>query len=721
MTLGQRIRAAWGFITKGSFVGLDFNRIPLDGTPGGELKQPFKNSPWVQRAVKLVALPIAEAPLRISSDERMGKQLLNDPELTRFWEAPALGPDKQPMAFADMVEAFVGWLKLAGESFWLLDDTIFASRETLPFPEAGLSFPRFIIARPDSMKALTSTADGSLIGWEWMDGARKRVVLDPKQVIHTRLWNPYDDLRGLPEYASAAIAAEGDYLAGVLKRNVMRANGDQGQIVGVKTPLDDIQRKQLEAQLREKRELASRGIYKTIFLGSDITVADAKINIVDSSFPLIRAEDRHAIAVAFGVPPSMFEVMASYSIGSASDRYRLIVDTSMPTARKLSEAIEKIVNMQRPGQTLFAWFDWRQHQVMQQVLRELIDPAAKLWDRGMSWETISEWLGLNLPEFEGRDVAYLSFTATPADQIGMDTADFNEPADNEPAEDETEQMAGCPAHSNGDSKWRRPAAELKSWRSHMNARRETIRRFENTFNRELFKARRDVLAKLNAFGEPVKGRLEPMSNAETRSAAADFIFDLAKWKGGLLVAMRKQERQALDTAGQQLLKEVGIDDPWKYPPEKAVTFLRERENLLSGASEDIWRQVKGVIDEGFQSGAPISEIADNVRSEFNGISRARAKTIAITETGAAYGEARQKAMEDVDIPFKRWLTSGASNVRPTHQEANGQVVRVDEPFEVGEYELMGPGDGSLGAGPEEVINCHCVAIAVMKESGEIEA
>jgi SPP1 gp7 family putative phage head morphogenesis protein len=717
MNLGQRIRAAFGLVLKGSLGPLegDFNRlIDYSGMSGASLKEPYKNSPWVQRAIKLVALPIQEVPLRISTDERGGRQLLNDKELNRYWESPALGPDKRPLAFADVIESSVGWLKLAGELFWLLDDTIFASRENLPFPEAGLSFPRFVIAKPDQMKALTGRTDNALLGWEWSDGKGRKVTLDQAQVVHIRFWNPYDDLRGLSEYAAAAIAAEGDYLAGVLKRNVMKANGDQGQIVGVKTPLDDTQRKQLEAQLREKRELAARGIYKTIFLGSDITVADAKLNIVDSSFPLVRAEDRHAVAIAFGVPPSMFEVTASYSIGSASDRYRLIVDTSMPTGRKLTEAIESIVNLQRPGKTLFAWFDWRQHQVMQQVLRELIEPASKLWDRGMSWETISEWLALNLPEFDGRDVAYLPFSATPLSQVGMDTTeDFNEPLS-----DEEEKMLGCSTHSgNGDAVWKRPAAEIKQWRSHMNARLTTIKRYENAFNRELFKARKETLAKLNALASPIVDGPERKDGG----AAADFIFDLAKWRGGLLGAMRKEGRLALDTAGRQLLLEIGIDDPWKYPPEKALTWLARRDLILSKTSEDISRQVRDVIAGGLEKGDSIGQISNAVRDEFNGISKARAKTIAVTETAGAYGEARQEAMTDSDIPFKKWLSSGGSNVRPTHQEANGQVVRVEEPFEVGEYQLMGPGDPSLGAGPEEIINCHCVAIAVSKETGEIEA
>jgi uncharacterized protein with gpF-like domain len=60
------------------------------------------------------------------------------------------------------------------------------------------------------------------------------------------------------------------------------------------------------------------------------------------------------------------------------------------------------------------------------------------------------------------------------------------------------------------------------------------------------------------------------------------------------------------------------------------------------------------------------------------------------------------------------LSSGLPNVRQTHLIADGQVRRIDEPFVVGSARLMYPGDES--GPPEEVINCHCVTIALPGET-----
>lgn len=56
---------------------------------------------------------------------------------------------------------------------------------------------------------------------------------------------------------------------------------------------------------------------------------------------------------------------------------------------------------------------------------------------------------------------------------------------------------------------------------------------------------------------------------------------------------------------------------------------------------------------------------------------------------------------------KTWHTERDKRVRPTHKEAEGQTVAIWEPFIVGGWELMFPGDATLGAPDEELSNCRC--------------
>lgn len=61
---------------------------------------------------------------------------------------------------------------------------------------------------------------------------------------------------------------------------------------------------------------------------------------------------------------------------------------------------------------------------------------------------------------------------------------------------------------------------------------------------------------------------------------------------------------------------------------------------------------------------------------------------------------------DDGTPIRRfWATQGDERVRPAHDDADGQIVDVDEPFDVGGEPLMYPGDPNGSA--ENVLNCRC--------------
>lgn len=66
------------------------------------------------------------------------------------------------------------------------------------------------------------------------------------------------------------------------------------------------------------------------------------------------------------------------------------------------------------------------------------------------------------------------------------------------------------------------------------------------------------------------------------------------------------------------------------------------------------------------------------------------------------------ALRDQGFTRKRWVTKRDSKVRETHAEAEGQTVELDEPFIVGGYPLMHPGERP--APPAIVINCRCVMV-----------
>lgn len=692
-----------------------------DGANGVSLGQPFAESVWVMRAIKKISGPIAAVPLKFCA----GDEEIEDPRLEAFWHQPVKGLSRH-----DFIEASVSWLKLEGEAFWLMGDDMLR-----PFPEVA-SFTPLILARPDRMREVIAGND--LAGWQYTDRAAAQHRLLPEQVIQCKFWNPYDDFRGLAEYQAARLAAESDYAAGKYSRSLMANNGDTGPIISTKTGvLDDAQQKQIVASLRQKQESARRGEFRAAFLTADVSVQNPTAQTVDANFAAMRLGNRHEIFLAFGVPPSMADKMESYSIGSASDWFMLITETCIPTSEKLAAGIAAVARKQLGRPDLECYFDWDDHPVMQAVRRERLDSVEKLWSKGMSMAAANDYLGLGMEQFPGWEVGYLPFSVAPVAEVNAAPDETTAPANADqpdpveqmmralrsPAssttavDDETviERCACCdhgPAIRATDFQSTRPPRQRAQWRNEMKKRLPTIRAYQAKFNRVLMGARAEVLAKLERAGELGL-------RSTTRAAAVDFLFNLAGLNSKLQAAMRAQGLDALRTAGQQMFADLGQDDPFTMPPAKAIEFVKARENRLSNVPDDVFARIKDALEEGLNEGDSIKALSDRVRAEFNGIGKEQGLRIAMTETAAAYGTARQEAMEQAGIQSKEWLTSGNANVRAAHELMNGTKVGIAENFTVidprsGESDqVKHPGDPT--GKPWNVINCHCIALSVADE------
>ena len=67
---------------------------------------------------------------------------------------------------------------------------------------------------------------------------------------------------------------------------------------------------------------------------------------------------------------------------------------------------------------------------------------------------------------------------------------------------------------------------------------------------------------------------------------------------------------------------------------------------------------------------------------------------------------------------KRWVTMLDERVRPHHMAAHGQIQPLNEPFVVNAELLRFPGDQTLGASLNNIINCRCSAEYGVMRDGE---
>ena len=170
--------------------------------------------------------------------------------------------------------------------------------------------------------------------------------------------------------------------------------------------------------------------------------------------------------------------------------------------------------------------------------------------------------------------------------------------------------------------------------------------------------------------------------------------------------------------------------------QQAMAALNARENLASGDPEKMRKylqnerrdkrfdaQVKRAING---KAALTSGDIDKITSRYQArLLQTRGETIARTETSQALNHGRmtqvgKNAGNANAIIMKRWVSGpDDGRQRHSHTEANGQIREISQPFDVGGYQLMEPGDSSLGAPAEEIINCRCtVAFEMVKETEE---
>lgn len=205
--------------------------------------------------------------------------------------------------------------------------------------------------------------------------------------------------------------------------------------------------------------------------------------------------------------------------------------------------------------------------------------------------------------------------------------------------------------------------------------------------------------------------LDDRSSRADKILMVDDLFDLPRWIGQTVSRLALPIMAAIEEGfktGVIRGKIEGVD--FSSDHEQVRLVIEELNDKLRDVPRVTRGRMSDAIQAGLQEGQSIDEIAVVLRQLFDGMKLSRARTIARTTGTAGFERGQKVAFLEGGIEIRSWLSQRDGKARPAHDEADGQEVGIDDPFEVGGEKLDHPGDPK--GSPKNIINCRCTQLPV---------
>jgi hypothetical protein len=189
-----------------------------------------------------------------------------------------------------------------------------------------------------------------------------------------------------------------------------------------------------------------------------------------------------------------------------------------------------------------------------------------------------------------------------------------------------------------------------------------------------------------------------------RNTALDLIgrIGTSGRRTGGAVGLTSQQAQFVSNARAQLLS--------GDPAQMASYFERARRD----------KRFDGLVRKAIKEGRALSpaDVEKVIGRYADRMLQLRGENIARTEALTAFNQAREEAFRQAvqggnllpDNVRKVWSATLDNRTRESHAALDGTEVGLEEPFTSPTgAQMLHPGDTSMGAGAEDVVNCRCMA------------
>jgi len=214
-----------------------------------------------------------------------------------------------------------------------------------------------------------------------------------------------------------------------------------------------------------------------------------------------------------------------------------------------------------------------------------------------------------------------------------------------------------------------------------------------------------------------------LENTETAETVSGMLLDKSEENEVLFNAAKPMYDVILQEQGNEVLGGLGVDFSFDLLKPAVTNWVEEKKMKFADAvNATTEKQLRNTLVEGIQDGENVESLRKRIQKVFDGTVRGtahRSRMIARTEVIGTFNYASVESyVQSGVVEQKEWLTALDERVRASHKAANGQVVAVGQPFDVGGVALMYPGDTEHGTAAE-VINCRCTVLPVLEKVTQV--
>lgn len=169
----------------------------------------------------------------------------------------------------------------------------------------------------------------------------------------------------------------------------------------------------------------------------------------------------------------------------------------------------------------------------------------------------------------------------------------------------------------------------------------------------------------------------------------------------------KIHRQIVSATASKPLARAGIAWDVTHPLSQNLLDLAA-QRTGTRLAQTVQPIIRESVLASYADGLSVADAAAAIREKVADVAPWQARMLARTDLNSLANGGSVMAASMAGLEFKQWLTAEDDRVRETHMEADGQVVPIDQQFDVGGESLDYPGDPA--GSDEEVCNCRCTVL-----------